>query len=294
MSERPIIIKKVKKSGHKHHGGSWKVAYADFVTAMMAFFLLMWLLASVNPKERAEVAGYFKRPLRSILTKGQQPGGDQIMSQSDGSSHPGVLAAGSDSLSGHYETMQLERLREELEEQVKTDPLLKQFKDQLRFELTQNGLSIQIVDKQNRPMFNTGSAILQPYTVDILHKLAQYINDVPNRITVSGHTDALPYAGGESGYSNWELSADRANAARRELVAGGIQEGKILRVEGLASTSLLIPSEPYDPANRRISILLLNQHAEQALQGPDIESYLPRAFSDAGDGNTPTSYRSML
>jgi len=266
------------------------------VTAMMAFFLLMWLLSSVNPKERAEIAGIFKRPLRTVLAKGQQPGGDQIMSQSDGSSHAGILAPGSDSLSGHYETMRLERLREELEEQVENDPVLKLFKDQLRFELTEDGLSIQIVDRQNRPMFNTGSALLQPYTIDVLQTLARYINDVPNRITVSGHTDALPYAGGERGYSNWELSADRANAARRVLVASGIQEGKILRVEAMSSTALLIPSQPNDPSNRRISILLLNRQAEMALQGSDIRSHLPLplAMPDAGGGTGPTPPRNAL
>ncbi len=274
--ERPIVIKKkVKKKGHKHHGGSWKVAYADFVTAMMAFFLLMWLLASVNPEDRAEIASYFKRPLKSVFTRGEHAGGDKLISTSDGSPSPGLLSPGSDTVAGYFDTVQLERLREALEEEVKNNPLLRPFADQLRFELTPDGLSILIIDQQNRPMFASGSAVLQEYTTTILREIAQFLNAVPNRITIAGHTDALPYAGGEAGYSNWELSADRANAARRVLVAGGIQEGKILRVEGLSSTTLLDPENPFNPANRRITILLLTPEAEREYWGSGVTSRVP-------------------
>lgn len=274
--ERPVIIKKkVKKRGHKHHGGSWKVAYADFVTAMMAFFLLMWLLASVNPEDKAEIAGYFRRPLKSVFTKGDHAGGDRLVSTSDGSPTPGLLSPGSDTSSAYFDTMELERLREELEEEVQNNPVLRPFSDQLRFELTADGLSILIIDRQNRPMFANGSAALQSYTTTILREIARFLNAVPNRITIAGHTDAQPYAGGEARYSNWELSADRANAARRVLVAGGIVEGKILRVEGLSSTALLDPDNPFNPANRRITILLLNPEAEQDYWGSGVSPRVP-------------------
>jgi chemotaxis protein MotB len=164
------------------------------------------------------------------------------------------------------ERQRLNELKGKLEAVIDSIPELAQFKNQLLIDITVDGLRIQIVDQQNRPMFASGSAILQPYTREILREIAKVVNDVPNRISISGHTDARPYAGGEHGYSNWELSADRANASRRELMAGGLDEKKIARVVGLASSVLFDGQDRFSPINRRISIIVMNQHAEANAQ----------------------------
>ena len=266
---RPIVIRRVKKVVHGHHGGAWKVAYADFVTAMMAFFLLMWLLASADAGERAEVANYFKRPLSAIVTSGGgSTGGDRIVATSDvGGTQGGALVTGSDRDADELgpdgftdealEAAQLESLQHEFEALAETNPLFSEYQDQLRFDVTEAGLQIQILDDLRRPMFGSGSAALAPHTQALLAEIARELDGLPNRISVAGHTDAMPYAGGENGYSNWELSADRANAARRTLVAGGVAEDKVARVEGLASSQLLDAAHPTSPENRRITIVLL-------------------------------------
>jgi len=258
---RIVVVRRIKKGGHAHHGGAWKVAYADFVTAMMAFFLLMWLLASTEAGDRVQIANYFKRPLSAVLSTGGQPGGDRVIAQSEGSQaeQDGQLSPGS---SGVLETeaaeaTRLQALEAEFDSLMQSNPLFAEFADQLQVDLTEEGLRVQLIDQQQRPMFGSGSAVLQPYTRALITEIARALDGAPNNISISGHTDATPYPGGEAGYSNWELSADRANAARRVLVAAGISEGKVARVEGLASSQLLFPDRPHDPANRRISILLL-------------------------------------
>ena len=280
---RPIVIRRVKKVVHGHHGGAWKVAYADFVTAMMAFFLLMWLLASADAGEKAEVASYFKRPLSAIVTSGgSASGGDRVVATSDaGGTQGGVLVTGSDretdeigpdglseaSLSDEaLEAAQLESLQHEFQALAETNPLFSEYEDQLRFDVTEAGLQIQIVDDLRRPMFGSGSAALAPHTQALLAEIARELDGLPNRISVAGHTDATPYSGGQRpgsqrGYSNWELSADRANAARRTLVAGGVAEDKVARVEGFASSQLLNAEHPTSPENRRITIVLLKAGA---------------------------------
>jgi len=157
----------------------------------------------------------------------------------------------------------LRELKERIEKAIETVPTLQQFKKQLLLDITSEGLRIQIVDEQNRPMFALARAELQPYTKVILHEIAKTLNDIPNKISLSGHTDATVYASGERSYSNWELSSDRANASRRELVAGGLQEDKILRVVGLSSAVLFDKENPNNPINRRISIIVLNKKAEK-------------------------------
>ena len=261
---RPII-KKVKKKGHGHHGGSWKVAYADFVTAMMAFFLLLWLLGSVDQDKREQVAEYFQRPVSAVFTSGSNPSGDSFPGDSLPTIAPGMVIAAIDSSGRVVDIQNLIRLKDKLEEEIMNNPLLHDFADQLQFEMTARGLRIQIMDKSRRSMFGVGSARMEPYADDLLREIARLLNEVPNHLIISGHTDAAPYAGGDAGYSNWELSADRANAARRALVGGGILEGKILRVEGQSATDLLRPDSPFHPANRRISILLLNRHTEMEM-----------------------------
>lgn len=259
---RPIIRKVKKKGGHGHHGGSWKVAYADFVTAMMAFFLLLWLLGSLDEDKREEVAEYFQQPVSAIFTKGGNSLGDASQIGDQQGPQQVMVIAPDDSTARQLDIQNLVRLKERLESEIQSNSLLHAFADQLRFEMTSRGLRIQIMDESRRSMFGVGSASMEGYATDLLREIARILNEVPNALIISGHTDAAPYAGGEAGYSNWELSADRANAARRALVSGGIAEGKILRVEGQSATDLLVPDDPYDPTNRRISILLLNKRTE--------------------------------
>ncbi|HBS56567.1 MAG TPA: motility protein MotB, partial [Stenotrophomonas sp.] len=251
-----VIVRRVKKGGHAaHHGGSWKVAYADFVTAMMAFFLVLWLMASTSKPERAAISEYFRNP--SPLA-GQSPTPAPGMAGPGGASTSMIKLGGATDVSRgnsndpfqnqkeavpqpvdqqQRDKQQLEQLMKELQEAISKSQALEPFKDQLLLDLTPEGLRIQIVDKQNRPMFDLGSATLKPYTQQILHELAEYLNHVPNRISLTGHTDITAYSAAR-GYGNWELSADRANAARRALVDGGMDDSKITRVVGLSSSVL--------------------------------------------------------
>jgi chemotaxis protein MotB len=283
MSEQkaPIVIKRVKKVAGGHHGGAWKIAYADFVTAMMAFFLLMWLLGSTTKGDLEGIAEYFKTPLKVAMQGGSGSGdsssvikgGGKDMTRKEGQIKKGDTPAEKKTYNlkaaqaelERIEATNLKQLKKRLESAIDANPTLKQFKRQLLIDITSEGLRIQIVDEQNRPMFNVASAELQPYTKIILHDIGKMLNDVPNRISLSGHTDATPYASGERGYSNWELSADRANASRRELIAGGMDEAKMLRVVGLASSVPFGQAAPHDPVNRRISIIVMNKRTEEAI-----------------------------
>lgn len=278
--QRPIVIKKIKKGGG-HHGGAWKIAYADFVTAMMAFFLLMWLLGSTSKGDLKGIADYFSTPLKVAMAGGSGSGdsssvlkgGGKDLTRSDGQVKSGTpeikdksynLTAAKKELE-RLEAIKLKALKARIEGAIENNPVLKQFNKQLLIDITSEGLRIQIVDEQNRPMFGLASAELQPYTREILHEMGSMLNDVDNKISISGHTDAKPYANGEKGYSNWELSADRANASRRELVLGGMDETKIMRVVGLSSAVLFDSQDPFNPINRRISLIVMNKKAEEAV-----------------------------
>jgi chemotaxis protein MotB len=184
------------------------------------------------------------------------------------------------------EQVRLHDLQIKLMAAIEANPILRQFKQQIRIDSTLTGLRIEITDSQKRPMFATASNEVQPYMRDILREIGHTLNDVPNRIIVQGHTDAVQYAGGEKGYSNWELSADRANASRRELVAGGMDEPKVMRVIGMASSQNLNKADPLDPENRRISILVLNRKSEDAMMHDDSTT---TTLSDdaAGSGQQP-------
>jgi len=283
MSEQKatIVVKRIKKVAGGHHGGAWKIAYADFVTAMMAFFLLMWLLGSTAKGDLAGIAEYFKTPLKVAMRGGDGSGdsssvlkgGGQDLSRKVGQVKRGESVP--EKKSYNLEAAQAELLRQEaanlkslegrLKAAIDSNPTLKQFKRQLLIDITSEGLRIQIVDEQNRPMFNLASADLQPYTKIILNEIGHVLNDVQNRISLSGHTDSAAYADGERGYSNWELSADRANASRRALIAGGMDESKMLRVVGLASSVPFNQAGPSDPVNRRISIIVMNKRTEEAV-----------------------------
>lgn len=277
---RPIIVKKIKKVSGGHHGGAWKIAYADFVTAMMAFFLLMWLLGSASKGQLEGIESYFKTPLKVALMGGPSvgasdsllKGGGKDLTKSqlqvkpkDGSKEKEKDPDLKDAQKAveAEEKRKLENLKAKIESTIDSNITLKNFKKQLLLDITSEGLRIIIVDELNRPMFNSARAELQPYAKKILQELGKTLNDVPNRISLSGHTDATPFSTGESAYSNWELSADRANASRRELVAGGMDELKLLRVVGLSSAALYDKENPFNPINRRISIIVMNKQAEE-------------------------------
>jgi len=273
-----VIVKKRKHKGHGgHHGGSWKIAYADFMTAMMAFFLVMWLISISSPKELIQIAEYFRTPLATAVSSGPRmansdsliPGGgdDYTQKQGEVKREPNI-----DELKRRMEQSRLQKLRGDLDQLIEADPKLRALRPHLKIDLVQEGLRIQIIDSQNRPMFKTGSADVEPYMHDILRGIAPVLNGIPNRISLSGHTDDFPYASGEKGYSNWELSADRANASRRELVGGGLDDGKVLRVIGMAATMRMSDRGPDDAINRRISILVLNRQAEQAILHENADS----------------------
>ncbi|KAB7775073.1 flagellar motor protein MotB [Xanthomonas sp. LMG 12459] len=309
-----VVIRRVKKvQGGGHHGGAWKVAYADFVTAMMAFFLVLWLVAATTKEQRAAIAEYFRNP--SPLA-GKSPAPSPGMAGPGGASTSMIKLGGagemqrgnnkdpfgSKSLKGddskttqrEKEKQRLETLMQELKEAIDKSQALEPFKDQLLLDLTPDGLRIQIVDKENRPMFDLGSAVLKPYTRGILHELSGFINQVPNHISITGHTDVTQYSG-KNGYSNWELSADRANAARRELVAGGMGEDKVSRVVGLSSSVLFDKQVPNNPINRRISIVVMTKDAEDAATADgdhsvalgtvqaDADTKVPDLSATAGD-----------
>jgi chemotaxis protein MotB len=280
---QPIVVRRIKKYAAGGHGGQWKIAYADFVTAMMAFFLLMWLLGSTTKGELQGIAEYFQTPLKVALMGGSGTGdsssivkgGGKDLSRSFGQVQMTDMPAKRRTINlkaaeAEIERREMERLKQvkgKIESEIEASSSLRQYKDQLRLDLTPDGLRVQIVDAQNRPMFDNGSARLKEYAREILREIAQALNDVPNRLTLSGHTDATPYASGERGYSNWELSADRANASRRELVAAGISEQKMLRVVGLGSSVMLDQADPFNPVNRRISITVMNKRAEERILG---------------------------
>ena len=278
---QPIIIKRVRKGGHGKHGGAWKIAYADFVTAMMAFFLLMWLLGSTTEGDKKGIADFFNAPLKVSLMGGSGSGdsssvvrgGGADLTRTTGQVKDGDTQARKRLLSlkalqaeqRRAEQARLEALKARVEAAINANPRLAAMKSQIRLDMTQDGLRIQIVDEQNRPMFDSGSAVVKPYMRELLREIGHMLNDVPNRITLEGHTDAQPFSAGERGYSNWELSSDRANASRREIVAGGLPEDRMLLVQGLASSKLFIPAQPEHPMNRRISVIVMNREAEDRL-----------------------------
>ncbi|MEO6986328.1 MAG: flagellar motor protein MotB [Paralcaligenes sp.] len=271
-SDRVVIRRKRSSSGGSH-GGSWKIAYADFVTAMMSFFLVMWLISIVPRKDLKAIADYFRMPLITAVTGGTKvesgksviPAGSPSIIPNKNPLPPKHDRADNESKTDRQDTRRLEDMKGQLDNLIKTDPILKEFRPQLLLDMTPDGLRIQIIDRQNRPMFATGSARVQPYMSMILRELGSPLNELPNKISISGHTDAQPYAAGDRAYSNWELSADRANAARRELIAGGMEEEKVKRVLGLSSSVSLIKDDPDAAVNRRISIVVLNRRAERRI-----------------------------
>ena len=298
--KQPIVIKKIVKGGG-HHGGAWKVAYADFVTAMMAFFLLLWLLGISDEAMRGGISDMFRNPSPLIGPGGASTsmiklGGTKEIPHGDGEklSKQAKIEQMEDVISDDSENKdEEERLKEKqkekdkvvldqllikLKETIENSDMLKDFKDQLLLEVMPEGLRIQIIDKEKRPMFSSGSEKLKPYTRVILHEVAKTIaKHADNKISITGHTDVSAFGKGiieyetvdgevlRKQYSNWELSADRANAARRELIKGGMPKEQIGRVVGLSSTVLFDKENPKSPINRRISIIVMNKETVDSI-----------------------------
>ena len=304
-----IIIKKVKGGGHGgHHGGAWKVAYADFVTAMMAFFLLLWLLNVTTDVQKRGIADYFEP---SISSKSQSGAGGVLGGLTIGS--PGAQAVplsspsaqiarmalrqpneGDDGNAGgtagddpkqdddastvtqprpiddkelqrqfaEREEKRFERAEQALREAVKDAPELAKLADNLLIENTPEGLRIQLVDQDKQPMFPLGSAEMLEPAKKLMAVIAQVVKRMPNKVSISGHTDSTPYAA-TGKYGNWELSTDRANASRREFIADGVPVDRVSRVAGLADREPLVPDDAASPRNRRISIVLLREGKDQ-------------------------------
>ena len=292
--KQPIVIKKIVKGGG-HHGGAWKVAYADFVTAMMAFFLLLWLLGISDEAMRGGISDMFKNPSPLIGPGGASTSmiklggnkeiphgeGEKLMKQAEIEKSEDVISDDSedkDEDDKAKEKVILDQLLVKLKEKIEQSDMLKEFQEQLLLEVIPDGLRVQIIDKKNRPMFSAGSEKLKPYTRVILHEIAKTIaENAINKISITGHTDESAFGKGiieyetvdgdvlRKKYSNWELSGDRANAARRELIKGGMPKKQIGRVVGLASTVLFDKKNPKNPINRRISIVVMNKSTVQSI-----------------------------
>lgn len=277
---RPIIVvKKIKKAAHGAHGGAWKIAYADFVTAMMAFFLLMWLLGSSSQGDLKGISEFFNTPLKVAMLGGSGAGdatsvikgGGDNLSKSTGQQMRGGNPEKEVSAKEARKKVQEEdfkkhkELKAKLENMISKSLDLQKYKDQIIMDITAEGLRITIVDENNRPMFDSGSSNIKPYMKEILFKITKLLNEVDYKIVISGHTDASKYSLGEKGYSNWELSADRANASRREIVNAGLSENKVIRITGVGSSIPFNKEDILSPINRRISITVLNKNAEETI-----------------------------
>jgi len=250
---RPIIIKK-KAAGHGgHHGGAWKVAYADFVTAMMALFIVLWLMNS-NAKVKEAVAGYFKDPSGlGKLAGTNKAGADK------------TVVASLDNMP---------KLKEELEKVLKSMPNFDSIKNQISITVTSEGLRIELMETEKGMFFESGSSTPSAAGVQLLLRLASEIGKLPNRLLIEGHTDARPYVG-KTRYSNWELSCDRANEARQLMETGGIRKGQVLQVRGFADQQLRKSGDPNDPSNRRISLLVQYQNVPGS--GTQVKAILDQA-----------------
>ncbi|MBB3102495.1 flagellar motor protein MotB [Azomonas macrocytogenes] len=274
---QPIIVKRIKRYAAGHHGGAWKIAFADFATAMMAFFLVLWLMSATTPEQKKLISGYFQDPIGFsesgspyVIDLGGTPvpAPDRTLNpQADvPSTGQSLDTRNAEAIAERLERERLDLVLQELQNKINEDPELKKFKDQILMDISRDGLRIQIRDAANRPMFALGSAQLQPYFEDILLAMVDTLKGVANKISISGHTDAKPYAGNGQ-FGNWELSANRANAARRTLVAGGYPDAQIARVVGYSSTVLFDRQDPLSAANRRIEILVLTKKAQESIEG---------------------------
>ena len=264
----PVIIVK-KKSGHgDHHGGAWKVAYADFVTALMSLFIVLWLMGS-SDKVKQAVAGYFNDPRGTASLLGTTMTGTGAT----------VTAARNNDL---------QRLKEKLEQEIKARKDLEKLSKQIEITITPEGLRIELIEDKNGTFFQSGSAQLSENGQQLLALLAAELKTLPNKLLIEGHTDATQYST-NANYSNWELSADRANAARRLLQGDGVRPDQVTQVRGYADQMLRVKNNPYDPSNRRISILVKNQNDSappRNLSIPNVAVAAPLAPGSRPAGNT--------
>jgi chemotaxis protein MotB len=281
-----IVIKKIKKADHGHHGGAWKVAYADFVTAMMAFFLLMWLLNATTEEQKRGISDYFSPQAvsKSASGAGGLLGGQAVSSPGAMSSRTASPSAsielkptsGADAGDAEEEggvksdaekaalaereaaeNRAFDQAEEEIRQAIEEDPDLQKLAENLLIDRTREGLRIQVIDRKGHPMFALGSARMFERTRKLMAKIAVAIKKLPNQVAIAGHTDAIPFRSGRTGYGNWELSAERANSSRRALVGGGLDAKRVERVVGKAATDPLVPDDPTSARNRRISIVIL-------------------------------------
>jgi len=308
---QPIIIKRVKKGGHPAHGGAWKIAYADFVTAMMAFFLLMWLLGSTTEGDKKGIADYFSTPLKlALLSSGSGAGdsshvikgGGEDLTRTNGQVKRGEIEAERAAVNlralkaeqARAEVSRLEDLKRKIEQKIASNTKLASLSSQIKLDMTFEGLRIQIIDEDKRPMFASGSADVVAGMRELLREVGAVLGEVPNRLTLEGHTDAMPFGAGQRGYSNWELSADRANASRREMLSGGLPDDRVLRVQGLAASTPYDRKDPGAPANRRISIIVMNREAEDRVFRSTIdtpEPTLPPRIEGGANSSLPRPVR---
>ncbi|ABM61020.1 flagellar motor protein MotB [Halorhodospira halophila] len=255
---RPVVIKKVAKHGDDHHGGSWKIAFADFMTAMFAIFLVLWLLLALDDDQRQGIGQYFRDPQAA-----HPPASRDIIDFEGERRAPIDLSGLPMGQGGFIPTEEMQELAEQFQDAVLDDPDLAEYADQILLEITDDGLRIQLVDHDGRPMFELGSADPREHTEEILRALARVLEDVPNPVSLSGHTDARPFA--RDDYDNWSLSTDRANAARLTLLDGGLPAERIGQVVGYADTVPFDPDDPRADINRRISVVLLSREAVQGI-----------------------------
>jgi chemotaxis protein MotB len=271
LPEPEVLIRKVKADGHGgHHGGSWKVAYADFMTAMMAFFLLMWLLGATNNEQRKGIADYFAPPSRIQTEKSAGGtglfGGHSLREEQGAASSPqqakiqlstrNPVDNGAHRPSGKPGEG-LGAVEQKIRERLRSNPNLKGMDRMLRFTETPDGLRIELIDNADYSMFVAGTAAMDPRAADLMKVVAEVVKTVPNRIAIRGHTDAVPFSGRNGIANNWALSSSRAESTRQALAQDGVPSGRFARLEGVADTEPFITDDPFDPRNRRMSVTLL-------------------------------------
>jgi chemotaxis protein MotB len=248
-TQRPIIVIK-KKGGHGgHHGGAWKVAYADFVTAMMSLFIVLWLLNS-TPQVKKAIAGYFNDPKGTS----KQMGTDML----------------GDGPSVSIDKTNVEKLKESIQKAIVQQKELEKLANQIEMKVTSEGLRIELIEGKNGTFFQSGGTQMSASGEQLVNLLAGQLKTLPNNLLIEGHTDAKAYGSGNAGYSNWELSSDRANAARRLLQQDGVRQNQVAQVRGFADQSLRVPNDPLDPSNRRISLIVQFMQAPAGTKGEEM------------------------
>ncbi|WP_133128871.1 flagellar motor protein MotB [Legionella nagasakiensis] len=258
-----VIIKRIKKNKAPHHGGAWKIAYADFVTAMMAFFMLMWLLSLLNKYELEGIAEYFKKPL--VGTHANKK--DKISPEKIEDTLPEEYEEEEKNSSNQETTPKdtsLEEIKKNLEESLSKNEEIKHFSDQLNFEVTEDGLKVDLHELENKAMFQIGKSDFNDHAKRIIQWLSKELNNTSHKIVIIGHTDSYQFKN-DGRYTNWELSADRANSMRKLLIQYGMSSDKIIRIQGAANTDLLDKTNGDAPKNRRIEIIILTDRAATKL-----------------------------